>query len=32
VRFHAPARTVLRAEVAKGSEGLRLVFSAGSSF
>jgi hypothetical protein len=32
VRFHAPARTVLRVEVAKGSEGLRLVFSAGSSF
>lgn len=32
VRFHAPARTPLRIEFAKGSEGLRLVFSASSAF
>ena len=32
VRFHAPARTPLRVEFAKGSEGLRLVFAASAAF
>jgi outer membrane translocation and assembly module TamA len=32
VRFHAPARTPLRIEFAKGSEGRRVVFSASSAF
>jgi hypothetical protein len=32
VRFHTPARTPLRVEFAKGSEGSRLVFSASSAF
>jgi hypothetical protein len=32
VRFHAPARTPLRIELAKGSEGARIVFSASSAF
>ena len=32
VRFHTPARTALRVELAKGSEGARLVFSASSAF
>lgn len=32
VRFHAPAATVLRFDVAKGSEGLRLVFAGGPVF
>ena len=32
VRFHAPARTPLRIELARGSEGTRLVFSASSAF
>lgn len=31
-RFHAPAKTVLRVEVAKGSEGVQLVFSSGAAF
>src|SRR4030095_1584018 len=32
VRLHAPVRTPLRVEFAKGSEGSRLVFSASSAF
>lgn len=32
MRFHAPARTPLRIELARGSEGLRLVFAAGAAF
>ena len=32
VRFHAPARTPLRVELAKGSEGLQLVFAASAAF
>ena len=32
VRFHAPAKTALRIELAKGSEGLRLVFAASAAF
>jgi len=32
MRFHAPARTALRVEVARGSEGLHLVFAAGAAF
>jgi len=32
VRFHAPARTPLRIEFARGSEGIRLVFAASSAF
>ena len=32
LRFHAPARTPLRVEFAKGSEGLRLVFAASAAF
>jgi hypothetical protein len=32
VRFHAPARTPLRVEFAKGNEGLRIVFSASAAF
>jgi hypothetical protein len=32
IRFHTPARTPLRVEVAKGAEGLRLVFAASSAF
>jgi hypothetical protein len=32
VRFHAPARTPLRIELAKGSEGVKLVFSASAAF
>jgi hypothetical protein len=32
IRFHAPAATVLRLDVAKGSEGLRLVFAGGPVF
>src|SRR5262245_45385020 len=32
VRFHTPAATVLRFDVAKGSEGLRLVFAGGPVF
>jgi hypothetical protein len=32
IRFHAPAKTPLRIEFAKGSEGLRLVFAASAAF
>ena len=32
VRFHGPARTPLRVELAKGREGLRLVFAASAAF
>jgi outer membrane protein assembly factor BamA len=32
VRFHAPAATVLRVDVARSSEGTRLVFAASPSF
>jgi hypothetical protein len=32
VRFHAPAQTPLRIELAKGSEGLRLVFAGDAAF
>jgi hypothetical protein len=32
VRFHAPAITVLRVDVARSNEGTRLVFAAGPSF
>jgi hypothetical protein len=32
VRFHTPAATVLRAEIARGSEGTQLVFAFGPSF
>ena len=32
IRFHAPARTPLRVEFAKGSEGLQLVFAASAAF
>jgi outer membrane translocation and assembly module TamA len=31
-RFHAPTATPLRIEVARGSEGLRLVFAGGAAF
>jgi len=32
VRFHAPARTPLRVELARGNEGMRIVFSASAAF
>jgi hypothetical protein len=32
VRFHSPVRTPLRIEVAKGSEGVNIVFSASAAF
>lgn len=32
IRFHTPAATALRVDVAKGSEGLRLVFAGGPVF
>ena len=32
VRFHAPAQTPLRIELAKGSEGMQLVFAASAAF
>ena len=32
VRFHTPIATPLRIEVAKGSEGFNLVFSANAAF
>ena len=32
VRFHTPVKTPLRVELAKGSEGVRVVFSASSAF
>ena len=32
LRFHAPARTPLRVEVAHGQEGLRVVFAASAAF
>jgi len=32
VRFHSPVRTPLRIELARGAEGLHLVFSASSAF
>ena len=32
VRFHTPARTPLRVELAKGSEGLQIVFAASAAF
>ncbi len=32
IRFHGPARTPLRVEFAKGSEGLQVVFSASAAF
>lgn len=32
LRFHSPVRTPLRVEFAKGSEGLKLVFSASAAF
>lgn len=32
VRFHGPASTPLRIELARGNEGLNLVFAAGASF
>ena len=32
MRFHAPARTPLRVEFAKGSEGLQIVFAASAAF
>ena len=32
VRFHGPARTPLRVELAKGREGMRLVFAASAAF
>jgi hypothetical protein len=32
IRFHAPAKTPLRVELAKGSEGWRLVFAASAAF
>jgi hemolysin activation/secretion protein len=31
-RFHGPARTPLRVELARGSEGTRLVFAASAAF
>ena len=32
VRFHAPLMTALRVDVARGSDGTRLVFSASPAF
>ena len=32
VRFHSPLATPLRIELAKGSEGLRLVFAGSAAF
>ena len=32
IRFHTPDRTPLRVDVAKGSEGVNIVFSAGAAF
>ena len=32
VRFHGPARTPLRVEIANGREGTRLVFAASAAF
>ena len=32
MRFHAPAQTPLRVEVAKGSEGLQIMFAASAAF
>lgn len=32
LRFHAPAVTLIRAEVARGSEGWKLVFGSGAAF
>jgi hypothetical protein len=32
IRLHAPAKTVLRVELAKGTEGMRVVFSSGAAF
>ena len=32
IRFHGPARTPLRVELAKGDEGLQVVFAASSAF
>lgn len=32
IRFHSPASTPLRVELAKGSEGLRVVFAASAAF
>jgi hypothetical protein len=31
-RFHGPTRTPLRIELAKGNEGVQLVFSASAAF
>jgi hypothetical protein len=31
-RFHGPAATMLRMEIARGTEGMRLVFSGGAAF
>jgi len=31
-RFHGPTNTPLRIEVARGNEGIRLVFAAGAAF
>jgi hypothetical protein len=32
IRFHSLAKTPLRVEVARGSEGLHLIFAASSAF
>ena len=32
IRFHAPAQTPLRVELAKGSEGLQIIFAASAAF
>jgi hypothetical protein len=32
VRFHGPARTPLRVELARSVEGMRIVFSASAAF
>jgi outer membrane translocation and assembly module TamA len=32
VRFHSPVATPLRIDIAKGSEGVNIVFSGGAAF